>query len=219
MNPNKENNIEKKKHKIIGIVDRSGSMRYKENDTIGGINTTFEQLRNDKQEDEDIDVSIKLFDHEEIMVIRSENIDNVKPFTREDFIPRGTTSLLDAIGNTLNWIMQQKIMNPDFYDTCLIFVATDGEENSSKIYNSNQIEEMIKESKKNYNIEFLYLGANQDSILNASKLGISSQQAMNYSETQMNVECAYRALSNVAKRYRSTGSADFTENERLSSQY
>ena len=207
-----------KKQKVIGIIDRSGSMKNKEDDTIGGINTTLEQLKNDKQEDEYIDVSIKLFDHEEIMKIRSQNIDTIEFLTRYDFVPRGSTSLYDAIGNTLTWVMHQKIMDVEFYDNCIIFVATDGEENSSKIYNNKQIESMIKEAKKNYNIEFLYLGANQDSILNASKIGISSHQAMNYSETEINVENAYRAVGNAAKRFRSSGSVEFTDVERISSQ-
>ena len=49
---------------VVAIIDRSGSMMGKEEDTIGGINATIETLKNEKEENTNIKVSIKLFDHE-----------------------------------------------------------------------------------------------------------------------------------------------------------
>ena len=48
-------------HEIAAIVDRSGSMSGKESDTIGGINTTINELKNDKLEGEIIKFSVKFF--------------------------------------------------------------------------------------------------------------------------------------------------------------
>ena len=50
---------------VVAIVDRSGSMRGKETDTVGGINAAFDEIRKNKGEDDLIRVSLKLFDHEE----------------------------------------------------------------------------------------------------------------------------------------------------------
>lgn len=204
--------------KVIAILDRSGSMRGKEDDTIGGINASLEVLKNDKEENTTIDVSIKLFDHEEIMLVRSQNIDDIVPLTRKDFVPRGQTSLLDAIGNTLNWLMENKIMNSNFYTSCLIYIVTDGLENSSKNYDANTIKNMISNAQETHGIKIIYLAANQDAILEADKYGISPGQAMNYTESQEHTEMAYRSAANVAKRCRTNGNAEFTQTERCASQ-
>tara|TARA_B100001093_G_scaffold486434_1_gene521754 strand:- start:4011 stop:4646 length:636 start_codon:yes stop_codon:yes gene_type:complete len=204
--------------KVIAIIDRSGSMSGKEDDTIGGINSCISNLKTDKEENTTIDVSIKLFDHEEIMLIRSQNIDEVVPLTRNDFRPRGSTSLLDAIGNTLSWVIQNKLLNSNFYTNCFIYIATDGQENTSKDYSYEQIKLMIAEAKENYNVNIVYLGANQDAIIEASKYGISAGQAMNYTESNQHTEMAYRSVANAAKRCRTDGSAEFTNAERCASQ-
>ena len=204
--------------KVIAIIDRSGSMLGKEDDTIGGINASLKVLKEEREEKTSIDVSIKLFDHEEIMLIKSRDIDEITSLTNNDYKPRGQTALLDAIGNTLNWVMENKLLNPNFYTSCLVYIVTDGFENSSKKYNSKEIKSMIDNAEKNFNIKIIYLAANQDAILEASKYGISSGQAMNYSETNKNTEMAYRSVAKLAKRCRTNDCSSFTETERQSSQ-
>ena len=57
---------------VVAIMDRSGSMRGKEDDTLGGINAAITQLKEQRIETQDtttIRVSIKLFDHEEYLLI------------------------------------------------------------------------------------------------------------------------------------------------------
>ena len=63
----------------------------------------------------------------------------------------------------------------------------------------------------------LYIGANQDAILEASKFGLDIEQAMNYSETSQNVESAYRSLASAAKRQRSGMPTGFLLAERKAS--
>ena len=48
---------------IVAIVDRSGSMAGKEEDTIGGVNITIEELKKNKMSTETINFSVKFFDH------------------------------------------------------------------------------------------------------------------------------------------------------------
>ena len=111
---------------ICALIDRSGSMLGKEMDTIGGINETFRVLRETKQPNEIIKISIKLFDHEQILKLRNVELDNVNDLTRDDFSPRGQTALLDAIGDTLTYFMEKKLMDPGAYDSCVIYITTDG---------------------------------------------------------------------------------------------
>ena len=105
---------------VVAIVDRSGSMSGKEADTIGGINSALTIIRQDVKPGEVVNVSIKLFDHEEHMLIRSLNIKEVRPLELRQFVPRGQTALYDAIGSSLTYFMEKKLHNPNSYNKCLI---------------------------------------------------------------------------------------------------
>ena len=200
---------------VVAIIDRSGSMCGKEADAIGGINSTIEELKSNKS-NEIIKFSVKFFDHQEYIKIRSLDIENVRPLNIKDLIPRGQTALLDAMGSTISFFINKKMCDPNSYDSCIIYVATDGHENCSRKFNNENIKNLIEQAKK-YSIEILYLGANQDAILEASKFGLNANQAMNYSENTENVESAYRSAARAAKRYRSGNSAGFLEAERTAS--
>ena len=206
---------------IVAIIDRSGSMKGKEEDTIGGINSTIKILQeslNQTNQNEIINVSIKLFDHEEIMLIRSLNIKEVRPIELRQYVPRGHTALYDALGNSLQYIMEKKLHNPSIFNKCLIYIATDGLENASRKYNSDSLKKLITSAQNSYNIELIYLGANQDAILEAAKIGILPSSAMNYSETPENSQGAYRSVANAAIRQRSNIPIAFTQTERDESQ-
>jgi len=202
---------------VVAIIDRSGSMSGKEADTVGGINSTLSIIRQDLKPDERVNVSIKLFDHEERMLIRSLNIEDVRPLELRQFVPRGQTALYDAIGSSLTYFMEKKLHNPTSYTKCLIYVATDGCENCSKKFDAESLKKLITSAQESYNIEIMYLGANQDAILEASKIGIDEGQAINYSETKEECEAVYRSLGNVVNRQKSSARATFTPVERSQS--
>jgi hypothetical protein len=61
------------------------------------------------------------------------------------------------------------------------------------------------------------LGANQDAILEASKIGIGEGHAINYSETKEECEAVYRSLGNVVNRQKSRVPTEFTQVERSQS--
>ena len=203
---------------VVAIMDRSGSMADKVEDAVGGFNSTLEVLRKEQTDNSIINVSVKLFDNKEEMLIRSIPLANVKPLESHQFIPRGQTALLDAMGNTLSFFMEKKLMNPQAYDCCTIYIVTDGMENSSKKFTRNHIKEMIQSAELNYNIKVIYLGANQDAILEAGNLGINAGQAINYSESREETEAVYRSAAAMVGRHRSGGNVEFLQAERMASQ-
>jgi uncharacterized protein YegL len=202
---------------VVAIIDRSGSMSGKEADTVGGINSTLDIIRQDLKPVERVNVSIKLFDHEERLLIRSLNIEDVRPLELRQFVPRGQTALYDAIGSSLTYFMEKKLHDPNSYTKCLIYVATDGCENCSKKFNAQTLKKLITSAQESYNIELMYLGANQDAILEASKIGIEEGHAINYSETKDECQAVYRSLGNVVNRQRSSAPTAFTQVERSQS--
>tara|TARA_Y100000748_G_scaffold304022_1_gene311348 strand:+ start:984 stop:1736 length:753 start_codon:yes stop_codon:yes gene_type:complete len=207
-----------KVQEVVAIMDRSGSMAGKVADSVGGFNTALDVLRKDKEDDTTINVSVKLFDHEEQMLFRSIPITDVRPLEERQFMPRGQTALLDALGNTLTYFMEKKLIDPTAYDCCTIYAVTDGLENCSRIFTKARIKELIKSAEANYNIKVIYLGANQDAILEAGNLGINPEQAINYSETPDETRAVYRSAAAMASRQRSGVPVEFQTVERLASQ-
>lgn len=206
---------------VVGILDRSGSMNGKEADTVGGINTMLRELKSNVSDSDEIRVSLKLFDHEELMLWRSIPLDSVEELKVSEFVPRGQTALLDAIGHTLNFFMEKKLYDPNAYSSCLVYVATDGFENCSKYYNRNSVKKMIENAKEKYNIDVVYLGANQNAILEAGNIGIDPSLAINYNEDDTSTQAVYRAVGRVASAQRSTSEGTpfgFTHPERQASQ-
>ena len=199
---------------VVAIIDRSGSMSGKEADTVGGINSTLTIIKQDLKPGEVVNVSIKLFDHEEIMLIKSLNINEVRPLELRQYVPRGQTALYDAIGSSLIYFMEKKLHDPHCYTKCLIYITTDGCENCSKNFNEKSLKKLIKTAQETYNIELIYLGANQDAIFEAAKIGIQSSHAINYSET---AEAAYMSVGNVVNRQKSNMGTAFTQVERSQS--
>lgn len=202
---------------VVAIIDRSGSMCGKEEDTIGGVNSSLEIIKQDLKPNEQVNVSIKLFDHEEKLLINSLNITEVRPIELRQFVPRGQTALYDAIGSTLTYFMEKKLHNPTCYDKCLIYIATDGYENCSTNFNAKSLKKLITSAQKSYNIELIYLGANQDAILEASKIGILPTHAINYSETSEQCRAVYRSVGNIVNRQKSSVGIEFTQAERSES--
>ena len=162
-------NIKKKEIKkgmdIVFLLDRSGSMAGIESDTIGGYNSYINESI-----DKDVKVTTVLFDNEYEMLTKRENIKNIKEMTSKEYYVRGSTALLDAIGQTINYLDNENAKKVMF------IITTDGLENSSMNFTKEQIKEMIQGHK---NWEFIYIGANIDSYSEGSSLGIDTKNISN----------------------------------------
>lgn len=201
---------------IVAIIDRSGSMYGKEEDTIGGINTTIQELNNSENVDE-INFSLKFFNEKEEMKIRSKKITEIRPLQASELRPSGSTALLDAIGNTINYFTQKKLQYKDSFEQCLIYVATDGLENASRYFNKNTLKQIIQNAETSYNIKVMYLGANQDAIFEASQIGIPIERAINFNENRESSQNVYRAVATSAQRSMTGYNAEFLQSERSES--
>ena len=77
---------------------------------------------------------------------------------------------------------------------------------------------MISNAENIYNIKVLYLGANQDAILEAGNLGIPMEQAINYLENELSTQAVYTSVARVVSDSRSSfNNVSFTAAERQAS--
>ena len=179
---------------LVFILDRSGSMAGLEGDTIGGFNAMIEKQ---KKEPGEAFVSTILFDNVSEVLHDRVDINEIKPMTRNDYNVRGCTALLDAIGGAIHHIGNvHKYARPEDVPEHTIFViTTDGMENASHRYSSQDIKAKIKRQTEKYGWEFIFLAANIDAVETAENIGIRRERAANYRQTNKGVERSYYAMS------------------------
>ena len=190
----------KKKEKLMDVVfilDRSGSMRGTEKDTIGGYNSYIAKFK-----DKNAKITTVLFDDKYEMITKRKDINEISYLTEKEYYVRGSTALLDAIGNTINFMDKEKA------DKVLFIITTDGYENSSCQFNKEQIKEMIKGHSK---WEFMYIGADIDSYSEGQSLGIDKSNIANYIKDQKGIIKMYDAMC--------LASSSFYENDCLNSSW
>jgi len=179
---------------MVFILDRSGSMQGLEKDTIGGFNGMIEKQKNVEGE---ALISTVLFDHESVVLHDRINIREIRPMTDKDYMVRGCTALLDAIGGAIHHIgnVHKYARKEDVPEKTLFVIITDGMENASKHYTSEQVKQMIERQKAKYGWEFLFLGANIDAVETAKQFGIGKERAVSYRSDSVGTELNYKVVS------------------------
>ena len=164
---------------LVFILDRSGSMRGLESDTIGGFNSMIEKQK--KEEGEAV-VSTVPFDNESVVIHDRLPLDKVPCMTEEEYFTRGCTALLDAVGGAIHHIgnVHKYARREDVPAKTMFIITTDGYENASKCYDYDKVRRMIERQKEKYGWEFLFLGANIDAAAEAKRFGISADRAVDY---------------------------------------
>ena len=182
------------KTEIIAILDRSGSMQSIITDAIGGFNAFIDEQRKVAGEAR---MSVVLFDTEYEMVYQARPIADAPHLTRDTYVPRGSTALLDAIGRAMNE-QGKRIAEEKWADNVIVCILTDGQENASREFKTDTIKPMIEHAEKN-GWAFVYLGANQDAFAVASAYGIQAGRTFAFVADSNGTKGAYASM-NVATR-------------------
>ena len=191
---------------VVFILDRSGSMRGLEGDTIGGFNSMIEKQR--KEEGEAL-ISTVLFDDQTEVLYDRVPVEKVEPMNDSQYYVRGCTALLDAIGGAIHHIgnVHKYAREEDRPEKTLFIITTDGMENASRRYSYEMVKQLIEAQKKDADWEFLFLGANIDAVQEAARFGINANRAVEYTCDSEGTRKNFSALGKAVKGFRAAPKA------------
>ena len=178
---------------MVFILDRSGSMAGLEKDTIGGFNS---MIQRQKGEEGEALVSTVLFDNESAVIHDRVDIRKVEPLTERQYFVGGCTALIDAIGGAIHHIgnVHKYAREEDVPEHTIFIITTDGMENASHRYSSDEVKAMVQRQKEKYGWEFLFLGANIDAVETAARIGIGQDRAVNFHNDEIGVKLNYQTV-------------------------
>ena len=178
---------------MVFILDKSGSMAGLESDTIGGFNS---MIKKQKEKDGKAFVSTVLFSDKSTVIHDRVDISEVSPMTEKDYCVGGCTALVDAIGCAIRHIenIHKYARKEDVPENTIFIITTDGMENASHKYSSEEVKKMIEREKEKNGWEFLFVAANIDAVETASHFGISSDRAVKYHADENGTEVVYDTL-------------------------
>jgi hypothetical protein len=190
---------------ISFLLDRSGSMENIRHATIIGINDFVEKQ---KKNGVPTTFSFTLFNADDYgKPVNIEQVFNAIPIAEitplDDFTPRGTTPLYDAMVETIRWF-EQTIAGKDVRPLCV--TMSDGLENASLQQSADSVKALITE-KIAQGWEFVYLGANQDAYFEAGKMGIARGSTMSYVATDAGVRDVTQSTSVASMYYAEAGTS------------
>ena len=188
---------------MVFILDRSGSMAGLEADTIGGFNSMIERQ---KQARGEALVSTVLFSNDSAVIHDRVDLKNIRPMTRREYFVGGSTALIDAIGGAIHHIgnIHKYIREEDRPEHTVFVITTDGMENASRRYTSDEVKAMVKRQKEKYGWEFLFLGANIDAVETAAHFGIGADRAVTFHNDAAGQALNYSEVSEAVSAVRAS---------------
>ncbi len=186
---------------IAIVLDGSGSMSGDIPTTITGVNEIIDLMKAEKTKlAGKVKVSLVVFRNREGEVIYfNEDADKASHLNHENYIPSGSTPMYDGIGQAIKLI--DGVIKDD--DAALVYIFTDGYENSSSIYNKEDINSMTKEREENGNWTFVFQG-----IEGLMELNFVTNNVMSYNNSAGGRKQAYSETAKGLQSYlysRSTG--------------
>lgn len=196
--------MSKEKLNAYILVDRSGSMATKWEETISSVNAYVKELKVDGY------VTVAFFDDHngtQFDLVRNEvRFREFEPISAKEFQPRGGTPLYDCLERLVS------LAEKENSSKTVIVVMTDGQENSSKEITKDTAKYIVKKCKaKDWQVVFL--GADFDAFSQASSVGVGHNFTINTSAG--NYGSVMRDLGTKSMNYASTGaSMAFSDHDR-----
>jgi len=189
----------KKQQKLTNLIilDASGSMVSKLEEVRGGIKQIFNTIKEDAKKSPKGIFNTIVVDFASAndfnVIVNSPRLEDLKDSVADEYITRGMTALLDAIGKGFALI-------PKDSDAVFISIITDGAENDSKEYTTVGVQKLIADAKtKKWGVTFM--GTTEDAINQAKTWGIGQGSTMTFADSKDGVKKALSKLNTIRAYY------------------
>ena len=209
------------------LLDRSGSMNSIVEDTVGGFDAFIaEQRRFTEGAPGECRVTLAQFDDAYEEVYADRPIADVPSLVLQ---PRGTTALLDSEARIDHDAGKRLAALPEDQrpGTVIVGIMTDGLENASREWSHPQVKQLIETQTRDYQWQFLYLGADQDAVEVGMSIGVSAGHSVTYGRGKVKQAMAATAANVSSYRQARAGGmpapaaaalSEFTEEQRRAAQ-
>lgn len=216
------------------LLDGSGSMEPLINDTIGGVNKFLDEQKAFPGE---ALLSLHIFNTNCKTIHDCVPLAKVPHLDKKTYGTMGGTALLDAMGLSIDNLGKHftSMKEEERPSKVLFLIITDGEENASHLidesdpgtvtlpngvvlskfahpvrklrYPHARVKEMVEHQKGKYNWDFVFMGANIDTIAAGAAMGVAAGNTMSFNATAAGTADLYKSVSQSTTRYRSSGSS------------
>jgi hypothetical protein len=166
-----------------------------------------------RSDDMDARLSLTIFDSQSIDLLQhAEPAKSFMELSRQNYVPRGNTPLLDAIGHVVAEIDKVALRAGEKVG---LVILTDGHENASKEHTKETIRALLKDRQDSKGWLVVFLGADVDAFGEAQSIGIADGKYLALKKGKLRQSMQYAAASQA--RYAESGDlnvADFLKKER-----
>ena len=165
---------------ILIVLDASGSMSSIQDDIKGSFN---EFLKKQREADGKTVFDLYQFSDTAKRIVRSADLSKFHDDLMAKYNCTGCTALNDAVCTAIDTIGHEFADMPEAERPghVLCVIITDGEENASREFSTEDVKNRIKHQQDVYSWDFQFLAADQDAFAAGEELGIDGDCCMEFS--------------------------------------
>jgi len=181
------------------VLDKSASMGIIQEEARTSFN---DQLKKIQEESKNLDTRICLtvFNGDLDFVKFNEDVDQLALLEPKDYVPSGWTAFYDAVCTTIRKLEDLPDIN-ESGTAVLMLIITDGQENSSKKYNGEDIASMISRLKGTDRWTFSVMGANINLEALSDSTGIDKSNMLKFAGNAGSVQRGTQMTNDSYGRY------------------
>lgn len=197
------------------VLDESGSMARHRSAALEGYNSQVVIIKEGAKSAGKTLVSLTKFSSQARPVLVARPAEELQPLQDAEYLPSGSTALFDAIGLTIEQLLEQPAVHAAT-TAVLVSVFTDGEENCSVRYDSTTLKQLISRLEATGRWTFTLMGPQGTSLELASILNISrGNVAMFDPQSQDSTREAFSTMAGAASSYMEMRSKGITSSASL----
>jgi len=165
--------------RICVVLDASGSMASIEDDTRGSFNTF---IRKQREAGGRTVLDLYQFSDRVSRIVEHVDLSEFHGDLMANYRCSGCTALNDAVCTAIDTLGRElsETKEEERPANVVFAIVTDGMENASREFSTEDVRRRITEQKEKYNWDFQFLAANQDAFASGGRMGIGRENCANF---------------------------------------